>query len=157
MSNNANRGMTLIELIVAIAVISVGLAGVLLALNTVRNSAAPLVLKQSLAIADVVMEEILLKPHAVSGTAPTNGATTCGSTAAVRTGFDDVRDYNGYQTTGFCDITGTAVAGLEGYNLKVAVSSGTWQGIANSLQIVVTVNHGSDVQTLTGWRTPYAQ
>ncbi|HET6720167.1 MAG TPA: type II secretion system protein, partial [Rhodocyclaceae bacterium] len=56
------RGMTLIELIVFIVVVSVGLAGVLSVFNVaVRNSADPLITKQALAVADALLEEILLK------------------------------------------------------------------------------------------------
>ena len=56
------RGMTLIELVVSIVVISVGLAGVLGVFNLViRHSADPLLIKQTQAVADALLEEILLK------------------------------------------------------------------------------------------------
>lgn len=157
MCNRPVRGFTLIEMIIAIVIISVGLAGVMLAFNSVRASADPLIRKQMLAVAEEMMEEILLKPYAVSGTTPTNGATTCGTAASDRSGFDDVGDYNNYQTSGICFIDGTAVTGLEAYAVNVTVASVTWQGVAATLQIVVTVTHGNDSISLTGWRTPYAQ
>lgn len=57
-------GLTLIELIVFIVVVSLGLAGVLSVLNiTVLKSADPLVSKQALAVADALLEEIMLKDY----------------------------------------------------------------------------------------------
>lgn len=59
---DSQRGMTLIELVVFIVVVSVGLAGVLSVFNVVvKGSADPLVTKQALAVADSLLEEILLK------------------------------------------------------------------------------------------------
>lgn len=56
------RGVTLIELLVFIVVLSLGLAGLLTVFNqVVRNSADPLLTKQALAVADAMLEEILLK------------------------------------------------------------------------------------------------
>lgn len=156
MFSKQHSGFTLIEMIIAIVIISVGLAGVLLAYTTtVRFSADPLIRKQMQAIGDEMMEEILLKPYAVTGTAPTNAPTTC-SAVPSRTAFDDVSDYNNFQTTGICDIDGGAITGLTGYNLKVTVASGTWQGVANTLTIKVTVSHGTESMSFVGWRTGYA-
>ena len=56
-------GLTLVELVISIAVIGVGVAGILLTLNvTSRNSADPLLQKQALAIAEALLEEIELMP-----------------------------------------------------------------------------------------------
>lgn len=154
MCNKRCDGMTLIELVIAIVVIGVGLAGILAAFSTVRGSADPLIHKQMLAAAEEMLEEIELKPYAVSGTAPANGATSCGN-AADRSGFDDVRDYNGYRTSGICGVDGTAVVGLESYGVNVAVTQAAWQGIAETLSITVTVSHGLESLSITGYRTNY--
>ncbi|MBS1228573.1 MAG: hypothetical protein H6R17_1850 [Proteobacteria bacterium] len=158
MSNRRVSGFTLVEMVMAIVIISVGLAGVLLALNTaVKASADPLIHKQMLAVAEEMMEEILLKPYAVSGTAPINLLKTCdGASPPSRVDFDDVRDYAGYQTTGICDIDGAAVAGLGAYSLSVTVVSTDWQGIAGTLLITVDVRHDGEMLSLDGWRTGYA-
>jgi MSHA pilin protein MshD len=157
MSVKRMRGFTLIEMVVAMVIIGVGLAGVLLTFNTVvKSSADPMIQKQMVAVAEELMEEILLKPHAVAGTAPTNALAACGAAPAVRSGFDDVRDYHLYQTTGVCDVDGDAVAGLETYSVSVSVSSASWLGIADSLRIEVTVTRAGESFRLTGWRTPYA-
>lgn len=166
MCSRRAAGFTLIEMIIAVVIISVGLAGVMLAFNTtVRSSADPLIQKQMLAIAEEMMEEVLLKPFAMTGTAPTNAATTCGTAGAVRSAFNDVSDYAGYMTAGICEIDGVAVAGLDGYNVVVAVNAAASLGDAASggavaggdvKQVTVTVVRGGDSVVLTGWRTSYA-
>lgn len=157
MCARAARGFTLVEMIVAMVIISVGLAGVLLTFNTVvKSSADPMIQKQMVAVAEELLEEILLKPYAPAGTAPTNGLAACGAAPAVRTAFDDVRDYDQYQTSGICDVDGDAVAGLESYGVSVSVSVASWQGVAGTLRIEVTVTRGGESFSLTGWRTPYA-
>lgn len=160
MSNRRRpAGFTLVEMIIAIVIIGVGLAGVLAAFNiSVRSSADPLVRKQMLAAAEEMLEEILLKPFAVSGAAPVNALVACGAAGSARTAFDDVRDYAGYATSGVCDIDGAAVAGLGAYNLAVAITTpnltdGT-TAVA-SLRIAVTVTLGAETLTLVGWRTNY--
>jgi MSHA pilin protein MshD len=153
-------GFTLIEMIIAIVIIGVGLAGVLTAFTTtIRSSADPLIHKQMLAVAEEMMEEILLKPFAVTGVAPVNAATACGAAAAIRTAFDDVSDYNNYQTTSICDIEGNAVAGLGTYSIRVtidaAASLDTLSGGAVK-KVTVVVTHGGETISLVGWRTDYA-
>jgi MSHA pilin protein MshD len=144
-------------MIIAIVIISGGLAGVMVVLNnTVYASANPMVAKQMQAVAEEMMEEILLKPYAVSGTAPVNTLKAC-SAAPSRSAFDDVLDYNGYQTTGICDIDGAAIAGLEGHNLAVTVTSGPWQTIASTLTVQVTVTRSGQSISLNGLRTGYAE
>lgn len=59
--------MTLIELVIAIVIISVGLAGLLLSFSTVvKSSADPMIRKQLMSIASELMNEITLKPYTVS-------------------------------------------------------------------------------------------
>ncbi len=56
-------GISLIELIMFIVIVSVALAGILLVLNvTTKSSADPLVHKQALAIAESLLEEVELMP-----------------------------------------------------------------------------------------------
>ncbi|MDD5248839.1 MAG: prepilin-type N-terminal cleavage/methylation domain-containing protein [Rhodocyclaceae bacterium] len=158
MSSRPASGFTLVEMIIAIVIISVGLTGVMIAFNTVVGSSSdPLIHKQMLAVAEEMMEEILLKPFTPQGVAPANGVTACGAGAA-RAGFDDVADYNNYQTTGVCDIDGTAVGGLADYNVSVTVAAQADLGLtaADVRRVTVIVKHGSETITLVGWRTSYA-
>ena len=170
MSSRTAAGFTLIEMVLAIVIISVGLAGVLLAFDTsVKASADPLIHKQMLAAAEEMMEEILLKPFAPpeSGFDQTNLAwpVNCGTAAAARSAFDDVSDYRNYATTGICDIDGAAVAGLGAYSLKVIVDPAASLGSAANggvldsgkvKKVTVTVTHGTETISLNGWRTAYA-
>ncbi len=147
MCNKPVRGFTLIEMILAIVIIGVGLAGVLAAFsNTVRSSADPLAHKQMLSVAEEMMEEILLKPYAI-GPGTISGCN--------RASADDIRDYAGYSQA-VCDIDGVAVSGLAGYAVAVAVASVTWEGIANTLRVTVTVTRGSNSISLVSWRTDFA-
>lgn len=160
MFNKRHVGFTLIEMIMAIVIIGVGLAEVLEAFNTsVRSSADPLINKQMLAVAEEMMEEIQLKPFAVTGVAPANALQSCdGATPPTRANFDDVSDYNNYSTTGICDIDGAGVAGLATYNITVTANNAALGVIAaaDAIRISVTVTRGTDNITLVGWRTNYA-
>ena len=99
MNKRHARGFTLIELIIFIVVISVGLTGIMLVVDTVvASSADPLVRKQSVSIAESMLAEILLKDYAN----PEEGYT-----GTIRSLFDDIGDYAGYSTSaGIADQSG---------------------------------------------------
>ena len=62
-TRHKQRGISLVELIMFIVIVSVALAGILLVMNVVtRSSADPLIHKQSLAIAESLLEEVELMP-----------------------------------------------------------------------------------------------
>ena len=143
-------GLTLIEMIVFILVVSIGLTGVLLVMNkTTSRSSDPLVRKQALAIAEGLLEEVQLMPftycdaddaHVATAQAATVNASDpaqCASSAdaigpeagetrySVSTPFDHVGDYDGFDTTtatppGVRDITNSQ-AGPAGYAASVSV------------------------------------
>lgn len=148
MFSKRSDGFTLIEMVIAIVIIGVGLAGVLTAFTTtVRSSADTLIYKQMLAVAEGMLEEILLKPYAVG----TGAITNCDRSQA-----DDIFDYGGYTNQPVCDIDGTAVAGLADYRVTVTQEAANiGDPIAPSTKISVTVRHGVDSLTLVGWRTNY--
>lgn len=159
------RGFTLVEMIIAMVVVGVGVAGVLAAFQVgVRGSADPVIHKQMLAVAEGTLEEVLLKPYAVAGVAPVNAATPCDGVAANRSiTFDDVSDYHGYRTTGVCDIDGDPVAGLADYNVSITVVENAAPATdlvglpAGTVKMVtVTVTRGGESLSLTGWRVNYA-
>jgi MSHA pilin protein MshD len=149
-SNRAvfQRGFTLIELIIFIVVVAAGLAGILSVMNTVvKSSADPMVRKQTVAIAESLLEEILLKAYAN----PTDGYT-----GSSRAQFDDVDDYAGYTSTGITDMTGATVSGLTAYNVSpaVTVTATTLNGVAVKA-ITVSVTGPQGAITLTGYRANY--
>lgn len=143
-------GFTLIELIIFIVVVSAGLAGILSVMDTVvKSSADPMVRKQSIAIAESMLEEILLKDYAN----PTGGYT-----GTSRAQFDDVSDYAGYTTsTGIVDAMGVSVAGLAGFNIAPAVTvaaSSDLTGVA-AFKVTVSVTGPSGTISLSGYRSNY--
>lgn len=148
MNSRREQGFTLIELIIFIVVVGAGLAGILSVMNTVvKSSADPVAAKQTVAIAESMLQEVLLKEYAN----PTGGYT--GTSRAL---FDDVDDYNGYTTTGIVDLTGTAVAGLASYSIApaVAVTAVTLGGVTVK-RVVVTVTGPQGAISLTGYRANY--
>lgn len=151
MNKQRHAGFTLIELIIFIVVVAAGLAGILSVMNTVvKSSADPMVRKQTLAIAESLLEEILLKEYA---------NPVGGDTGAVRAQFDDVDQYNGYSTTGgIKDVLGNTVAGLSAYNVSPAVTvagSTDLTGVAAKKITVTVTGPGNTVVTLSGYRSAY--
>lgn len=148
------HGVTLIELVISMVIISVALVGVLSVMNlTVSHSADPLLQRQAVAIAESYLEEISLKAY--SGAS--NGAANCGSVNSPnRANYDDVGDYNGLSDQGVCDQSGTAVSSLSQYNVSVAVTAATLTGAVAAKQISVSVS-GAGVSgvTLVGYRAQY--
>ncbi len=143
-------GISLIELILYIVIVSVGLAGILSVMNvTTRHSADPMVRKQALAVAESLLEEITLKEYAN----PTGGYS-----GADRAQFDDVDDYNGYTAPAIVDIAGNAIGALSDYSVdSVSVSVSALTGVAEAKLITVTVSGpGGETIALSGYRTHYA-
>lgn len=141
------RGVTLVELIVAIVIMGTALAGLAAAYGRASvASADPLVTQQMLAIGESLMEEILLKSYDTDGTAPAN-----------RAAYTHVGHYNGYgkNIAGILNVDGGAVAGLERYKVLVDVQPAALTGVAagDAQRIRVTVSNGNQSLQLTGWRT----
>lgn len=152
-----NRGVTLVELIVAMVVISVALTGVLLVINyTTGHSADPVLRHQAIAIAEAYMEEITLKSY----NDPDTG-NPCPAREASRNLYDNVCDYNGLINIGAEDQNGTPIGGLANYSVSVVVSNpevpfGPAGSPVNGLRINVTVTDpAGESLTLTGFRANY--
>jgi len=144
------RGLTLIELIVFIVVVGIGVIGILSVLiQTTMKSADPIVRKQAIAVAEAMLEEVLLKDFAN----PTGGYT-----GGDRTRFDDVSDYNGFSQIGVTNVLGDAAPGLGTYTVVVTVAgSADLSGIgsADAKKITVTVTGSGETYILAGYRTKY--
>jgi MSHA pilin protein MshD len=147
------RGISLIELIMFMVIISIAVSGILLVMNTVAShSADSLVRKQALAVAESLLEEIELQSLS-PGCVGTLGLNT------VRTGATLVCDYNGYSTNaGILEFsTNLPVPGLGGYNIKPPVSVVPTAGLgaipaASAVLITVSVTGPGGTIELSGYR-----
>ena len=172
------RGLSLVELILFIVVVSAALAGVLsVFLPATAASADPMLRRQALAIAESLLEEVQLMPFTycdpddanletaasnagcaslVQGIGPNAGETRSGSPQ-----FDNVGDYHGYAMSGAVDLNNSAIGGLGGYSASVAVAATALGSIAaasgDALRITVTVTApGGTSIVLDGVRTRQA-
>lgn len=176
-------GISLIELILFIVIVSIGLAGILSVMNlTTKASADPLIRKQALAIAESMLEEIALQPFTycapddanaltaenVAGCAGVPGIANEDALPAVsrvsntaQRDAANVADYNNFSMTPIRNISGEEIAGLESYSVSVAihqVGDTFVPAVAKNeaLQIDVRVISGNTDISLTGYRFRYA-
>ena len=149
------EGMTLVELIVVMVVISVALAGVMSVINyATLYSADPVLRRQAVAIAEAYMEEITLKNYLD----PDDG-TLCPGNEGNRALYDNVCDYNGLADSGAHDQNDNAISGLDNYSVRVSVAPQNYGPSGNAvpgLRIDVTVTDpgGADLM-LSGYRADY--
>ena len=161
---HAQRGLTLIELVIYIVVVLVGLTGVLTVLDTtVRGSADPVVRKQALALAEAMLEEVLAKEYQndaggnnaatpALGCTPDTAPSCRLNTPVDRVNYNDVDDYNGWSQGGNSQAVGVAPAALAGYNVTVAVGAAPAVNGVALKAVTVTVTRGAETVTLQGWR-----
>ncbi len=147
-------GLTLIELLIAIVVVSVALGGtLLLSRHTVSRSADAMIQHQALEVATAYLEEIMLRAYLDPET-----ASVCPAAEAGRALYDNVCDYDGLDDAGAVDQTGANVVGLGDYRVRVDVDTTAnlngLSGSADVLRIDVRVTHptGLDI-TISGYRT----
>ena len=178
------HGISLIELIMFIVIVSVALAGILLVMNvTTKSSADPLIHKQALAIAESLLEEIELMPFtwcdpndvnaasAVSAASCSAGLSQDVITGPVPAGatrysagtpYNNVADYSTFSMNPILDITGGGT-GLSNYTASVSMTriggapflAGAGNDAALLITVTVTGPDGVPVQ-LDGIRTRYS-
>ena len=122
------RGMTLVEMVISIVIVSIAMTAMLTAFSTsMGRSADPLWKNKSLKLAQAYLDEILSKPYD-EGT-PTGGipaydsvncATLGSESGESRALFDDVDDYKGLTDSPPRLVTG-AMTGYDGYGVVVDV------------------------------------
>ena len=163
-----HAGLTIIELIMFIVVVSVGIAGILIVLNaTVKDSADPMIRKNMLSIAEALLEEVALMPFTYCD--PTDPlASTAGGTAGctanyveelgvlvspaeagqTRTSaanpFNNVNDY--YVGGGLA--LASPVVDISGVYAAPAGYSATIQIVAENLNDIVSTSAGATMDAL---------
>lgn len=143
----SQTGVTLVELVISMVIISIALGGVLLAFNqAVSRSADPMLQHQAVAIGDAYLEEILLRPYS-------------GVAGATRATFGRLEDYPGLGEHPPADQEGNAIAALSAYRVSVTVETATLGPAGETMpakRVAVRVTHPSGIDlTLTGYRTDY--
>jgi MSHA pilin protein MshD len=180
------HGFTLIELTVFIVIVSVALTGVLTVLNvTAKSSVDPLIRKQALAIAEAVLEEVMLQPFtwcdpddrsaatatsatldatatnplqcwdAVEGLGPETVSGNTDARLSATSPLDNVSDYSGL--SGITKgLTGADFPA--GFSAAVTVAQSALNGIAatESLLVTVTVTSPGEAIQLQGYRTRHS-
>jgi MSHA pilin protein MshD len=146
-----NRGVTLVELVVAITVVAIAVTTILgLIGNIAFNSADAMVRQQAIAIAQAYLDEItqrwVVDPN---GTPPNTG----------RGSWDLVDQYSGLVDVGAHDQFGNAIASLSGYTVSVATAqsaalTGVPAAATRRIDVTVTYSPNGSV-TLSGYRTNY--
>lgn len=149
MSSRARcRGATLVELIVTIVVIAAAVSGVIaLTTTTATRSADTMLQLQAVVIGEAYLNEILQKPF----------GSDCAPCARLQ--MDKVADYNGLLDVGVQDATGSPVANLGNYTVRVTVvNSALGAGPAvpapqsELVTVTVTEPNGRSI-ALSGYRT----
>ena len=167
------RGVTLIETIIFMIMVSVGVVGLVSVMNPlIRASADPMLTKQMVAVAESLLNEILHQPYTWCDPDDANAATAqsyagCASNPQSSLGptpntetrngsggsgefFDNVRDYAGFAMDNIADPAGGSV--INGYRAEVAiVQAGATFGIAADAALAITVT-----ACRTGTPTPCA-
>lgn len=142
---NRQSGVTLVELILSMVIISIALVGIFSVVNlTTQHSADPLVQHQAVSIAEAYLEEILLKSYN-----PGPGDT--------RADFDDVDDYHNLVDDGVQDQNGAPIEALRQYTVSVTVvAAAALPGDVEAKQITVSVSGpGVEAIRLLGYKANY--
>jgi MSHA pilin protein MshD len=177
----SQEGISLVELIMFIVIVSLGIVGILSVMNvTTKASADPMLRKQALAIAESLLEEIQLQAFTYCSPDDANATTAISSAGCANAAnsednlpslarvsnapniarvANNVADYNNLTLPVIYDVNGADVK-VTGFSAKVLITQvGTTFTIANTdvLQIDVTVTDpGANTYTLTGYRFRYA-
>ncbi len=147
----------MVELVISMVVIAIALAGTLeVHRAALFSSADALAMTQASSIAQAYLEEVLLRP--VFDPDLGSGGGACPAAEASRALYDNVCDFDGLDDSGARDQTGTAIAGLGAYRVRVTVDEtaqlGDLSGAPDVLRVDVRVTRGTAADVLvSGHRT----
>lgn len=155
MCSKLQQGLTLVELVISMVIVTIALGGVLLVMNyTTTHSADPMVKHQAIAIGEAYLEEILLQEYEDPDGAGSDESSEGRST------YDDVDDYAAIDGKPK-DQSGDALPGLDEYRVTVTVTDvndelGLSGDEVPAKRVAVQVVYPGEVDiTLTGYRTKY--
>lgn len=149
---NRQRGVTLVELVIAIVIVGIAAAALYSAMAGITaRSADPMLRQQSLLLAEAHLEEILAQAYADPGAASVPGCD--------RACFDDVLDYHGLDDQPPRDAQDNELTQLAGYRVQVSVTDGSLADGAASVparyvEVRVTDPTGGEL-ALGGYRGNY--
>jgi MSHA pilin protein MshD len=157
------RGFTIVELILAITIVGVALAGVATVfVTTSRHSADPMVQQQAQFIAEAYLEEILRQRFF-----DPDEDKVCPGPEAGRASYDNVCDYRNISNQAPANAFGTAIGALANYRVTVTLTSdgtvslnglnnNTGTGLYRVVRVDVNVTGPNNTSiTLSGYRTNY--
>ena len=160
-SSLRQHGITLIEQIMFIVIVSVGVIGLVSVMNpAIRASADPMVTKQLVAIAESLLNEIEHQPftwcdlddanastamsyagcasNPQNSSGPTPNTETRNDSGGTGQFFDNVRDYSGFVSENVADPAGGGA--IPGYRAEVSIiEAGTSFALASDAVLAITV------------------
>ena len=162
-TRHLQQGVSLIEAVLFIVIVSVALVVVLKAFDiSNQGSADPLLRRQALAIAQAMLDEISAKEFGSVATDVTADGYTAGPiNSATRANADDIDDYDGYDQTGITTLNNAPLNDLDNYHVHVDVDPITAGElgsvpVADAYRITVSVTDPSGAQlVLAGYRADY--
>ncbi len=146
-----HRGVTLVEMVIAITIVAVAATTILGAIGAIATSSADAMMQQqAIAVAQAYLDEILQRwvvdPN---GTPPNTG----------RGSWDLIDEYNGLVDVGAHDQFGNPIATLAAYTVSVTTSqSSALTGVpaAAVRRVDITVSYSPNHSvTLSGYGTNY--
>ncbi len=154
-------GLTLIELVLTIVVISIAVTGTLVLIQrTIVGSADPMIVRQAVGISEAYLEEIMLRSYYDPVLGAGAGPCPAPDPNDGRPEYNNVCDYNGLDDNGARDQADSPVTDLTRYRVRVTVDSiatlGALSGPADVIRADVRVTHPDDVDlTLSGYKANY--
>ena len=136
------KGMTLVEMVISIVIISIAMTAMLSAFSTsMGRSADPLWKTKSLKLAQAYLDEILSKKYDANTPlggipAPNSSSISCsvaGPASGGRDNYDTVDDYNDLSDNPPKLVTNTNMTGYDDYTVNVTVvCAGNDVGLSNN-------------------------
>ncbi|MCD8523439.1 MAG: type II secretion system GspH family protein [Saccharospirillaceae bacterium] len=148
---NRQQGLTLVELVIMLIIISVALAGSLKAFSLLSGRSSDALLQsRSISLAQIYLDEILARQFdentGPAGVPPYNGVCRITDDGESRAQYDDVDDYNGINAEDPA-LMDQSLAGLyNGYRVSIEVHCDNSLGIhaegAKRIDLTITAPDG---------------